>query len=313
MTLRQLEIFRAVQRRGSLSGAARDLGLTQPAVSMQIKGLTREIGTPLLRPRGRRLEPTDAGRTFDAYAERILRLVAEARTAASLQGRGERLVRVAASSTPGANLLPARIGAFRRRNPKTLVRLEVLNSEQVEQRVAAGDADFGVVGGQLRHPGLIAREWREDKLALIVARDHPLAGRRQALAKELTGETLLAREQGSATRATVEAAFLKAGVPLPTSHVLGDTEAIKRAVAEGLGIGIVSRFAIEAEVRAGSLAALRIAGVPLTRPLRVVFDPRRELAVPARELLAFLGLSESSRTGRRPSAARRRRAGRSRG
>ena len=202
---------------------------------------------------------------------------------------------------------------FRRRNPKTLVRLEVLNSEQVEQRVAAGDADFGVVGGQLRHPGLIAREWREDKLALIVARDHPLAGRRQALAKELTGETLLAREQGSATRATVEAAFLKAGAPLPTSHVLGDTEAIKRAVAEGLGIGIVSRFAIEAEVRAGSLAVLRIAGVPLTRPLRVVFDPRRELAVPARELLAFLGLSESSRTGRRPSAARRRRAVRSRG
>ena len=288
MTLRQLELLRSVLVRGTLSGAAAELGLTQPAVSMQMKALANEIGVPLFDARGRRLEPTPAGRILAAYAERILRLVADAQTAAKLESVEAAVVRVAASSTPGVNLIPGRVAAYRRRRPKTVVRFEVLNSEVVESRVAAGEADFGVVGGHRTRASLVAERWCDDELVLIVPPEHRLARRRRVDAAELSGETLLARESGSATRATIESAFLQVGAPIPSTQVLGDTEAIKRSVAAGLGVGIVSRFSVEAEVRTGVLALIRLSGLELRRPLQLLWDPQRELSPAALDFLEFL-------------------------
>ena len=140
MTLRQLQILREVLQRHSLTGAADELGLTQPAVSMQMKALSAEVGVPLFRPQGRRLESLPAAEILGEYAERILRLVDEAALVAVLPSRPTAVVRVAASTTPGVNLLPGLIARFRRGSAATVVQLEVRNSAEVEQRVSSGEA-----------------------------------------------------------------------------------------------------------------------------------------------------------------------------
>ncbi len=177
---------------------------------------------------------------------------------------------------------------FRRRKPDTTVRLQVLNTGMVEERVSTRDADFGIVGGQLTRAHLVVEPWREDELLLIVPPTHPFAGRRTVRARDLAGENLLSRERGSATRATYEAAFLRAGVALPRGNPVGSTEAIKQAVAAGMGVGIVSRFSVAAELRAGTLRAARIRGVPLIRPLFILRSPKALLRDAALEFLDFL-------------------------
>ena len=182
------------------------------------------------------------------------------------------------------------------------MRLEVLNSRQVEERIVVGEADFGVVGGTLSRPGLAAEAWRSDELVLIVGAQHRLAGRRKVRAVELHHELLLAREHGSATRASVDAAFLQAEAPLPRTQVLGDTEAIKRAVSAGLGVAIVSGFTVELERGSGMLSVVRISDVELHRPLKIVRDAARTPSPAARDFLAFLKGPAGS--GRRRAFAR---------
>jgi DNA-binding transcriptional LysR family regulator len=274
---------------------------------MQVKALAREIGVPILRPRGRRLEATSSGRTLSEYADRILGLADDASTAAALSHGHEVLVRVAASSTPGVNLLPQRIAAHHRDHPGCRVRLEVLNTEEVEERVVSGRADIGVVGGRLRNPGLRAQPWVEDTLVLVVPPDHRLARRHSVRARELAGEALLTRELGSAPRATVEAAFLAAGAALPLAQAIGGTDAIKSAVASGLGVAFVSRWAVETEARAGTLAVLRVRDVALERPLQILTDPARRRGKEAESFLrSLLDAARSIRSPRHAGGVSRR-------
>lgn len=265
-------MVRSVVREKSLSGAARELGLSQPAVSMQMKALAEELGVALFEPDGRGLAPTAAGRVLAGYAERILRGVADARLAVRTGVPGSAVVRVAASSTPGV-LLPERIAGFQRRRPGAVVRFEVHNSRGVEDRVASGAVDLGVIGGQRRNASLRAEHWCDDELAWIVAPGHRLAGRRSVRPEALARETLLVREAGSATRSTLEAAFLGANLALPESQVIGDTEAIKNAVMAGLGVACVSPFHVRAELAAGRLRPVRIRDLPLRRPLSILRRP----------------------------------------
>src|SRR2546422_2978556 len=298
MNLRQLAIFRAVHKSGTLSGAAAELAITQPAVSAQMKDLRIELGTPLFRVQGRRLELSEAGEELLSYAERILSLVDEAREATQARARSGGLVRIAASSTPGVSLLPPLIASFRKKSPRATVRLQVVNTQTVEDKLRAREADLGVVGGRLAAADLVVEPWREDVLGLAVPHDHRLARRTSIDPDALAGETLLAREHGSATRTTYEAAFLRAGFPLPKPHVLGDTEAIKHAIAAGMGVSILSRFSVAEEVRAGRLEWLRIKRVELRRPLQLLYPrgPSRSPAVD--QFLAFLRSARAVR-GRR--------------
>jgi DNA-binding transcriptional LysR family regulator len=297
-------MLQAVKRAGSLSGAARALGRSQPAVSVQMKALARELGAALFRAGPGGLELTGAGELFASYAERVVRLVEEG-AAAVRRGESTQTVRVAASSTPGVALLPGLLGSFHRRVSQVRAQLEVRNSEDVEARVAAGLADLGVVGGRRTLSNLGAETWGEDELVLALPARHRLAGRAGAIApRELESETLLLREAGSATRATIEAAFLRARAPFPRVEVVGSTEAIKAAVAAGLGVGILSRFSIARERRQGELAARRLAGLDLRRPLLLLLDPKRELPEAAQTLLVHLRAHAPRPGGRRrgPSA-----------
>ena len=270
MTLRQLFTLRALERMGSLSGAAREIGLSQPAASLQMKQLSAEVGVELFRVRGKRLELTDAGEELVRYAEKILSLVEQALEASRAKARHRGRVRVAASSTPGVSLLPDLIARYRQSRPDVLVTLTVTNTEDVEERIRRGDVDLGVVGGRLTSSDLRVEPWWQDEIVLVVSSVHPLARRRRVAPSALAEELLLSREQGSATRTTYEAVFLAAGLPLPHAHVVGDTEAIKRSVAAGMGIALLSRFSVSEEVQSGRLAALRLKGLSLIRPLHLI-------------------------------------------
>ena len=290
MQIRQLEMLRSVIRRSSYSAAAEELGLTQPAVSMQMKALADEIGAALFERRGRHLEPTPAAQVLAGYAERILRLVEDAGAAARLGLPGGTVLHVAASSTPGA-VLPERIAAFRARVPETIVQLRVRNSRAVEALVASREVDIGVIGGSLTNPALRSERWADDELVAIARPDHALARRRRIGPDQLANETLLVREAGSATRATLEAAFLRAHTAMPRTQVLGDTESLKHAVAAGLGVAFVSSFGVRAELAAGRLCALRIRGLDLRRPLSILLhgEGRAESdSEPVRKFVEFL-------------------------
>src|SRR5262245_25583220 len=178
MTLRQLITLRALERMGSLSGAGREIGLSQPAVSLQMKELGAEIGVELFRVRGKRLDLTDAGAELVRYAEKILSLVEQAPEAARAKARRRGRVRVAASSTPGVSLLPDLIARYRRSRPNVFVTLTVTNTEDVEERIRRGDVDLGVVGGRLTSSDLRVEPWRQDEIVLVVSPSHPLARRR---------------------------------------------------------------------------------------------------------------------------------------
>jgi LysR family transcriptional regulator, low CO2-responsive transcriptional regulator len=288
MTLRQLRTLRALQRAGSLSAAGRELHLSQPAASLQMKGLTAEIGEELFRAKGNHLVLTDAGQELARYAERILGLVAEAPEAARAKARRGGLVRVAASSTPGVNLLPDLIARYRRAKPEVLVTLTVTNTEDVEQKIRRAEVDLGVVGGRLGPGDLRVEPWREDELLLVVSPSHRLAGKRHVAASDLTGELLLSREHGSATRTTYEAVFLASGLPLPQAHVVGDAEAIKHAVAAGMGVSFLSRFSVSEEVKARRLMAIRVKGVSLARPLHLLLPSERDGSGAVTEFVRFL-------------------------
>jgi DNA-binding transcriptional LysR family regulator len=288
VTLRQLKTVRALQHAGSLSGAGRELRLSQPAVSLQMKALSAEIGVQLFQVRGRRLELTPAGEELARFAERILGLVDAAPEAARAKARRGGLVRLAASSTPGVSLLPDLIGRYRGSRPDVLVTLTVTNTEDVEQKIRGGEVDLGVVGGRLGYRDLQVEPWRKDELLLVVSPSHPFARRRHVPPVALSGELLLTREHGSATRTTYEAVFLAAGLPLPQSHVVGDTEAIKRAVAANMGISFLSRFSVAEEVRTKRLAALRVKGVSLARPLHLLLPSERESSAAVTDFVRFL-------------------------
>jgi DNA-binding transcriptional LysR family regulator len=183
------------------------------------------------------------------------------------------------------------IARYRRSRPNVFLTLTVTNTEDVEERIRRGDVDLGVVGGRLTSSDLRVEPWRHDEIVLVVSPSHPLARRRRVIPAALAGELLLSREQGSATRTTYEAAFLAAGLPLPQTHVVGDTEAIKRAVAAEMGVALLSRFSVAEEVRAGRLATLRIEGLSLIRPLHLLV-PREVHDSPAVDDFAeFLRLS----------------------
>lgn len=288
MTLRQLATLRALDRMGTLSGAGRELRLSQPAVSLQMKELRAEVGVEIFRMRGKRLQLTDAGEELVRYAERILALAEEAPEAARAKARRGGLVRVAASSTPGVSLLPDLIARYRRSKPHVLVTLTVTNTEDVEERVRREHVDLGVVGGRLASGDLRVEPWWEDELVLVVSPAHRFARRRRVEPSLLAGELLLSREHGSATRTTYEAVFLAAGLPLPRSHVVGDTEAIKRAVAAEMGVALLSRFSILEEVKSRRLAALRLEGVSLIRPLHLLLSAERDVSPAVSEFVGFL-------------------------
>ncbi|GIL28933.1 LysR family transcriptional regulator [Actinocatenispora comari] len=274
--LASLRLFVDTVRLGSLSAAARAQRITQPSASEALRRLERRLGIELVvrTPRGSR--PTPDGARLAEHAERVLAeldgFLAEAR---SLRTAGRRHVRIAASYTNAEYLLPPVIARYRAVRPEVVVSLAVANSAAVITRVAERTADLGFVEDPEPHPDLATRTVATDELVVVVAPGHPWARVTAPLpAAELTGTPLLLREPDSGTRATYERAAHRAGRTVATPlGVMTSTEALKTAVRAGLGATLVSRLAVAAELVAGELAEVPVAGLDLRRELRAVWRP----------------------------------------
>ncbi|MBI4609607.1 MAG: LysR family transcriptional regulator [Candidatus Rokubacteria bacterium] len=310
MTLRQFEVFVAVARARSFRRGAESLHLTQPALSQHVKELEAELGTRLFDRLGRTVALTEAGRLLQEHALRLFATLQGARDAiGELQGLRRGSLLIGGSTTPGIYVLPRLIAAFQTRYPAIQVSLRIANSRVIEERVRANELDLGVVGGHVLGPGeRCLTAGLLDELMLIVPPKHPWARRGSIPPGNLTGERLLMREEGSATRQVTERALGQAGIRFSVAMELDHTEAIKEAVMAGLGVAFVSVHAIRGELAARRLRTVRLRGVPIRRHFHVIHHEARVLAPAARafvELLRMATEGPGAETGRVRSGGRR--------
>ncbi|WP_406181557.1 LysR family transcriptional regulator [Streptomyces sp. NBC_01006] len=284
-----LELLLAVARVGSLSGAARRMGITQPAASSRIRAMETRLGVALVdrSPRGSTL--TAEGALVTDWARRVVE-AAEAFDAGAqaLRGRRDSRLRVAASMTIAEYLLPGWLIALRGQRPGTAVSLHAGNSAVVAERVLTHEADLGFVEGLSVPEGLDSAVIAQDRLVVAVAPGHPWARRsRGVAAAELAATPLILREWGSGTRQVLDAALAESGGPAAPLLELASTTAVKAAALSGAGPCVLSELALGEELAARRLVEVPVTGAALGRALRAVWPVGARPAGPARDLLSL--------------------------
>ncbi len=270
LNLHRLRVFHAVARRESYSRAAEDLHISQPAVSKHVLDLEEELGFKLFHRLGRRIILTEAGRLMGDYAQRIFVLADEARRALEeLQGLERGRLKLGASSTPGNYLLPRTLAAFQARYPRLEVSLDIMASHDVVDRILRQDLDLGFVGATF-DAELHVQPYVEDDVVLVLRPGHPLALVRAIPREALEKETFILRDAGSGTRTVTESQLKARGITIRRMLELRSVEAIKQAVAAGLGISFISHYAVTLEVRHKVLAAAADRQLRFRRPLVMI-------------------------------------------
>ncbi|MBN8867924.1 MAG: LysR family transcriptional regulator [Solirubrobacterales bacterium] len=268
LSSREIAVFVAAVDAGSIQGAAEAMHLTQSAATKRIQALERQLGTPLLE-RGRNgVRPTPAGRRLYPDAQRALAaLAAGAEAAAGRSPSGT--VKLAASRTAGGFVLPELLAGFRRDHPEYRPQVDVLNSPRVLELVRADEVGIGFVEGDDNLDELESTTVSRDEIVVAVASGHAWDGREEITAAELGRERYISREPGSGSRSVAENRLRRAGVDLVPSLELASLAGVKRALSDG-GFTLISDLAVAAELRAGSLAALRITDIDLGRDISAV-------------------------------------------
>ena len=289
MDTRQLAAFCAVVERKSFSQAAERLGVTQPAVSLQIRSLEKRLGRKLLDRSGRRVEPTEAGLAFYRGAQRMLALEGQLIEELDAGEEGELggTLEVGASTGPGSTVVPVLLCEFQRENPGVAVSLSISDTQSVVDRVAERELELGVVGAARRHRGVVFEPFFRDEVVLACPPGHRFAGRSVSL-EELREEPLIVMQEGAGVRQVIEDELRRAGTRLRDLEPrleLGLQESVKSAVAAGHGVTFISRTAIEADLAAGTLVTARVKGLDPSREISLVRSAGRS---PTRAAEAFL-------------------------
>jgi DNA-binding transcriptional LysR family regulator len=256
-SFRQLEVFLAAARLENVSQAAERLAMSQSAASGALRDLEQQFGIRLFDRVGKRLQLNELGRALQPRAEALLE---QARELERSFERHEDLgrLKVGATLTIGNYLAVALIARFMREQPGARVSLEVANTARIAAAVAAFELDVGLIEGELHDPELEVITWREDELVVFCAPDHALARRRRLTDDDLRAATWILREPGSGTRQTFDRALHGLLPELDILLELQHTEAIKRAVEAGLGLGCLSRITLEDAFAAGTLVPLEV-------------------------------------------------------
>jgi DNA-binding transcriptional LysR family regulator len=285
MNYNHLMIFLAVAEEGSISRGAERLCISQPAVSKQVQSLEAALKTKLLERKPKGVCLTNAGELLLGYAQRLSRLEREAEQAlAEMQGLTRGTLTVGASLTIGAYLMPELLAEYGRRYPNIVLTLEIANTEVIQRMLLDGKLDLGLTEGFAEDIGLEAVVFAEDELVAIAPPTHPLLTESLVTAEQFLREPLILRELGSGTRAVLERALAERGLSAMPVMSLGSTEAIKRAVAAGAGVAVVSRLALSLELETGRLALLPLSDLTLRRPLHRL---QRRGAYESRAVQAF--------------------------
>jgi DNA-binding transcriptional LysR family regulator len=273
MDTRQLQAFCAVVEKKSFSQAAEQLGVTQPAVSLQVRALEERVGQTLLDRSGRRVEPTEAGERLYRSAQRMLALEEQLLEEVSADdGRIVGTLAIGASTGPGAHLVPLLLCEFQAEHSDLHVALSIWDTQTVIDKVAERQLELGVVGALRRHRSLEFEPLARDEIVLAVPPGHAAAGGTITV-DELKNETLIVMQEGAGVRQVVEEELRRAGLRLrgvEPKLELGLQESVKSAVAGGYGVSFISRTAIEGELAAGRLAAAQVEGIEPARQIYIV-------------------------------------------
>jgi DNA-binding transcriptional LysR family regulator len=289
MDTRQLAAFCAVVERKSFSQAAERLGVTQPAVSLQVRSLEKRLGRQLLDRSGRRVEPTEAGLALYRGAQRLLALEGQLLDELEAGGEGELggTFEVGASTGPGSTVVPVLLCEFQRANPGVAISLSISDTQSVVERVADRELELGVVGAARRHRGVVFEPFFRDEVVLACPPDHRFAGRTITL-DELKEEPLIVMQEGAGVRQVIEDELRRAGTRLRDLEPrleLGLQESARSAVAAGYGVTFISRAAVEADLTAGTLTVARVKGLDPARQISLVRSTGRS---PTRAAEAFV-------------------------
>jgi DNA-binding transcriptional LysR family regulator len=291
MDTRQLAAFCAVVERQSFSQAAERLGITQPAVSLQIRSLEERLGQRLLDRSGRRVEPTEAGLVLYRGAQRLLALEEQIveQVAAGDEGELRGRLEIGASSGPGGSVLPLLLCEFGRRHPGVAIALSVFDTQTVVDLVARRELELGIVGAARRQRAVVFETFFRDEVVLACPPGHPLAGRTVTV-DELRGEELIVMQEGAGVRQVIEDELRRAGIRLKDFGPrleLGLQESVRSAVRAGYGVTFISRSAVEADLAAGTLAAARVEGLEPAREISLVRAAGRSPTRNAEAFVAF--------------------------
>ena len=291
MNLNQLALFHAVAQEGSVSRGAGVLHISQPAVSKQLRDFEKSLGVALFHRLSSGVQLTQAGALLFEYSTKIFALETEAEQALDELRVLERgCLVVGASSTIGTYLLPEVCAQFGAKYPKIELHLEIFNTQEVQRRLVENEIDVGLGEGLTLFPEIEAEPFAWDEIVAVVSRDHVLATSESIEVEELIHHPILLRERGSGTRDVVQQAFVAQGIALQPSMSLGSTEAIKRAVASGVGVAFVSRLALKLEAEPLRIVELRSQNVAfkILRPLQRLRIKGRYESRAAREFVKTL-------------------------
>ncbi len=287
-TLRQLKVFEAVARNLSYTRAAEELFTTQPTVSIQLKQLTDLIGQPLLEQVGKKIYLTDIGQELLKVCDEIFEGLDRFEMLVS-DAKGVKAGKLRLSViTTAKYFVPRLIGLFCQRYPGIDVSLEVTNRERILQRIADNMDDLYVLGQPPEQVDMVSEPFLENPMVVLAAATHPLAGKKNIPLNRLASEPFVLRERGSGTRLATEKFFGEHGIKLKVRMELGSNEAIKQAVAGGLGIAVLSAHTLALERSINELALLDVKGFPLRRYWYLAYHKSKSLSVVAQAFLEFM-------------------------
>jgi LysR family transcriptional regulator, low CO2-responsive transcriptional regulator len=279
ITLHQLRVFKTVVDVQGFTRAAEALSLSQSAVTHQVQALAGSLGHPLFQPGRRTLELTQVGSALYERAGRILALVRETSEALDdIAGLRSGSVRIAGDTTVGIYVLPDALAGFSAQHPEIELSLEVVNRKRVRELLLSGDADLGVAGRLWADNLLEAEPLIGNELMCFSAPDHPLARRQSLEPGDLLMGPLLLRESGSGTRESAEEILREHGVDPRPAMQMASNGALKRAVAKGLGVTVLSSYAVRLELELGLLHQLQVRGFPVRRMWHVIWARERILS-----------------------------------
>jgi DNA-binding transcriptional LysR family regulator len=288
----KLKVFCTVAETKSFSKTSEIIHLTQPAVSLQIQALEEKYETKLFDRSSSTVTLTPAGETLYKYAKEILTLYTSAEKAIGKQtGLVKGSLSIGAGSNIGNFILPTLITEFKRIHPKIKIYLLVNNSKRVIELLNAGNIDLGLVEGDVSRQKMIVKKLLSDELLLIVSPEHHWAKKKEVSISELAREPFILREPGSGTRQMIEKFLARHDITLhdlKISAILGSTEAIKDAVENGLGISIISRWAVRKENRYGTLHLLSIKEEKMVRDFSLIMKKNSVSSNSLEEFVSFL-------------------------
>ncbi len=282
LTLKQLEVFVAIARGGTTRAAAEHVSRSQSAASNALSELEVVLGVQLFDRVGKKLVINENGRALLPKAAGMVEQAIE--TEALFTTAHAAPLRLASSYTIGEYLLPGLIAGWKKAHPRSHVRVEIANTHDVFEAVASFVADLGFIEGTHTHPELRVRRWRSDQLVVVAAPTHPLAGRR-VTSRQLQSATWVLRESGSGTREASDRWLIPSLAEVQVELELGSNEAVKRAVAAGIGLGCLSRLAVREAIAEGWLVELATKLPEMQRHLSIVQHRSKTMGLAAEDFL----------------------------